>query len=113
MAKKEYRLLEHLAKTHSKPGDRLLARREADRIAALLREKYGARVFGIGSAFDETRRFGARSDIDLVVESLPAGSYFKILAEVEDLTSFDLDLIPLESAHENIRRLVETTGVPL
>ena len=113
MAEKEYHLLEHLAKTSRRPGDREQAREDARHIADHLRRRYGASVYGIGSAFDETRRFRQSSDIDLVVESLPAGSYFEALADIEEMSGFELNLIPLESAHEHIRELVERAGVEL
>ena len=68
---------------------------------------------GIGSAFDESRRFRSDSDIDLVVESLPPDRYFGTLLVVSRMTDFEIDLIPLESADACIRRLVDETGVVL
>jgi len=86
---------------------------EAKRIARFLREKHGCtRVVGIGSTFNE-KRFTERSDIDLVVYGLPKGKYFSISAEVRNLTSFEVDLIPAENARPFTLQVVEEEGVEL
>jgi len=86
---------------------------EAQKIAHFLRETYACtRIVGIGSTFNE-KNFREHSDIDLVVFGLPRQKYFSILAEVGDLTSFKVDLIPVENARPLIRQLVEEEGVEL
>ena len=87
--------------------------RDARAIAAYLHDEYGARVFGVGLLFEPDRRFGDRSDIDLVVEGLPAARYFEASAKAAAMTNFDLDLIPLEDATDYMREVVDTRGVPL
>lgn len=70
---------------------------DAQRIAQVLREKYGCtRVGGIGSTFNE-KDFTEHSDIDLVVFGLPERKYFSISAEIGHLTSFEVDLIPAKN----------------
>ncbi len=43
-----------------------MARKDAERTAAVLREHGASRVVGIGSTFGADRRFTWRSDIDIV-----------------------------------------------
>jgi predicted nucleotidyltransferase len=86
---------------------------DAQRLAQVLKEKYGcSRVVGIGSTFNE-KDFNEHSDIDLVVFDLPKGKYFSISAAIGKLTSFEVDLIPAEDARPLTRRLVEDEGVEL
>jgi predicted nucleotidyltransferase len=86
---------------------------DAHRIAEYLIEQCEAAVFGIGSLFESGRVFGPRSDIDLVVEGIPPERFFSITAAAASLTSFDLDIIPLEEANELIRKRVDACGVQL
>ncbi|MFH1569253.1 MAG: hypothetical protein ABIL09_14760 [Gemmatimonadota bacterium] len=106
-------LLDHLQRTRFAPGDRDRAQAEARAIAAYLKLEYGARVIGIGSAFVADRPFRQTSDIDLVVEGLPAAEFFRASARATDLTGFALDLIPLESAPPLLRERVALEGVDL
>jgi predicted nucleotidyltransferase len=86
---------------------------DAQRIAQVLKEKYGCtRVVGIGSTFNE-KDFTEYSDIDLVVYGLPEGKYFSISSEVGYLTSFEVDLIPAENARPLTLQLSEQEGVEL
>ena len=87
----------------------------ADRCAHLLYEKYGVhRVYLIGSLTDP-EAFHDKSDIDLVVEGLPAHLYFKALAELwrELPAGLELDLIPFEDADSELRKRVLEEGVEL
>ena len=68
---------------------------------------------GIGSAFVLDRRFTMRSDIDLAVEGLPPACFFRASAQAADMTAFELDLIPVESASNYIRQAVRDEGVEL
>ncbi len=89
------------------------AAQEAKRIARFLREKYGCvRVVGVGSAFN-SKDFTEHSDIDLVVYGLPKGKYFSICAELCDLTSFEIDLVPAEDANPLVLERVVEEGVEL
>jgi len=86
---------------------------DAQRLAQVLREKYGCtRVVGIGSTFNE-KDFTDRSDIDLVAFGLPEKKYFSISAEIGHLTSFEVDLIPAENARSLTMQIVEEEGVEL
>lgn len=106
-------LLAHLRRTRFAPGDRDQALADARAIAAHLKGQYGARVIGIGSAFLTDRPFRRTSDIDLVVEGLPAREFYRACAHVAAMTRFALDVIPLESATPPLRERVEQEGVAL
>lgn len=106
-------LLEHLRRTRFAPGDRERARRDAEGISAILRERYGAEVWGIGSLFDGLRPFRRDSDIDLVVRGIPKDMFFKALADAEGAAAFPVDLIPWEDANDLIRETVLERGVRL
>ena len=106
-------LLDHLRETRFAAGDRARAQAEARAVAAYLKRELGARVIGIGSAFDPEWPFRQTSDIDLVVEGLPAGDFFRASAQATELTGFELDLIPLESATPLMRERVTQEGVEL
>jgi predicted nucleotidyltransferase len=76
------------------------ALRVAEACSRLLREQFGARaVYVCGSAVGEAP-WHDRSDLDLVVEGLPAGRYFDALAAAWDLLpdGLDLDLLRIETA---------------
>ena len=105
--------LEHVRRTHFAPGDRVAAKADARRIARFLRQRGARRVTGIGSAFVPDRRFTRRSDIDLAVEGLPPERFFRASAQAADMTAFELDLIPVESASDYIRQAVRDEGVDL
>jgi predicted nucleotidyltransferase len=68
---------------------------------------------GIGSAFVRDRRFTWRSDIDIAVAGLPAERFFGVSAEAAELTDFALDIIPIESATDAMRRTLLEDGVDL
>ena len=68
---------------------------------------------GVGSAFVPDRRFTWRSDIDIAVAGLPAESFFSVSAQAEELTDFNLDIIPIESATDAMRRTLLEDGVDL
>lgn len=106
-------MLAHIRKTHFAPGDRERAMRDAHVVAAYLRTTFGARVWGIGSAFDSARRFQFHSDIDLVVQGLPADRFFHASACAARMTEFPLDVIPLEDANSLMRQRVREEGVEL
>ena len=106
-------LLAHIRKTHFAPGDRERALSDARAIAEYLRAEFGARVWGIGSAFDRNRRFTRNSDIDLVADGIPDRRFFEASARAARMTELRLDLIPLDSANNLIRRRVREEGVEL
>lgn len=103
----------HVRRTHFAPGDREVAQADARLIAGFLRRQGANRVVGFGSAFVPGRRFTMRSDIDLAVQGLPPERYFRTYAKAADMTAFELDLIPVESATAPLRQAVHAEGVDL
>ena len=103
-------LLNHIRATHFESGDRELALSDARRIAAYLVEQGASRVVGIGSAFEPSRPFTDRSDIDLVVEGIEPARFFSVSAGAAAMTDFGLDLTPLEVATEALRLVVSESG---
>lgn len=88
------------------------ARRDAMRIAAMLRAQFGAtRIILFGSL--ATDRFTAGSDIDLAVDGLAPADYFPALAEAGKLTDFPVDLKPLGELFPHVRNRVLATGEDL
>ena len=107
-------LLKHLRKTRLAPGDRDAAQSDARAIAAFLRHEFDVEeVIGIGSAFSPQRSFRQTSDIDLVVKGLDPANYFTALAKCADMTTYELDLIPYESASAAILSALHDEGVPV
>lgn len=85
------------------------ARHDAERIAAMLREKFGApRVVLFGSLV--TDRFAANSAIDLAVDGLAPADDFLALAEAGKLP---VDLKPLGELFLHVRNRVLATGEEL
>ena len=99
----KYRTVEYL---ESRRGD------ESSKRGALA-ERCGAVVYGIGSLFEPDRVFTSRSDIDLVAKGIPSEQFFTITAGAAALTSFDVDIIPLDDANELIKKRVSEHGVRL
>lgn len=78
--------------------------RMARKCSSFLKKNYHVkRVYIIGSLVSGF--FHERSDIDLVVEGLPAELYIKALTELYDLLSpgMELNLIPFEDAFDSLK----------
>jgi len=89
------------------------ARIDAERIASCLAENFPCdRIYLIGSTVRDGE-FTERSDIDLVVEGLPSEVYFRASATISKMTSFEVDIIPYESANGFIHKKVQEEGVVL
>jgi len=106
-------LLAHIRATHFESGDRNRAVADAHRIARFLTRNGARSVVGIGSAFDLERPFSDRSDIDLVVEGLPARRFYAVSAQAAALTEFSLDLIAAEAATPTLLWVVNEHGTQL
>jgi predicted nucleotidyltransferase len=92
-------------------NQRLAERARADlaHIVIVLADRYPIRrivLFGSLAHGD----FAPGSDIDLAVEGLPPGDYFTALAEVNRLTSFWVDLKPLEELVPHFKDRILATG---
>ena len=108
--KKRYTLLKHLDSQLPGPGDTKRAEDDAVKIADYLKNEYNAVVYGVGSLFLPVREFSEESDIDLVVKGLPSSRFLSILNEVNEMSSFEIELIPWEDANEYLRDQAEKEG---
>lgn len=90
-----------------------VARADAERIARLLVDRFGAsRVYLFGSLVTPGS-FREASDIDLAAEGIPSDRFIRASAEAARSTVFLLDLVPLEDAHPVLREVVRREGVLL
>ena len=86
------------------------ARREAEALAKTLGKRYGAdKVVLFGSVL-EGDRFHEGSDIDLAVRGLRPESFFAAWNKLEEASSFQVDLVTLESCCASLKERVLTTG---
>ena len=102
----KYRTIEYLESRRGDTTAMQMALADAHKIAGYLTKQFEVQVFGIGSLFDPDRIFGPNSDIDLVVEGIPPERFFSITAAAASLSSFDVDIIPLEKANEFVKQRV-------
>ena len=106
-------LLAHIRATHFESGDRDRAEEDARRIARFLKGAGARKVVGIGSAFDRTRPFTHRSDIDLVADGIPPRRFYAVSAEAAAMTGFPLDLTAGETAAAALLAAVREHGTEL
>ena len=103
-------LLDHIKRTRFAPGDREKALADAAKIAGFLKREYSAEVIGVGSLFESPRPFRADSDIDLVVRGLPAKHYITACVQAEKLSTFEINLIPWETANDLMLHIAQSRG---
>jgi predicted nucleotidyltransferase len=85
----------------------------AHRIAALLRNEFGAsQVFAFGS-MTRTGRFDERSDIDIGVTGIAPRDFYRAVARAMGLTSFELDLVDLSDCAPSLRQAIESEGIAI
>jgi len=87
-------------------------RGELPRVADLLRTRYGVmriRLFG-SVARGEIHE---RSDVDLAVEGLDPGRFFRAAADCMAILSLPLDLVSIETAPPGLRERIEQEGEDL
>ncbi|HQY90443.1 nucleotidyltransferase domain-containing protein [Caldilinea sp.] len=88
------------------------ARVEAEQIATMLRNRFGAqRVLLFGSLAQG--RFAATSDLDLAVAGISPADFFPALAQAGKLSDFPIDLKPLEALAPHFLEEVLRTGVDI
>ncbi len=88
------------------------ARAEATKMARLLKEEFGARrvrLFGSLARGDATKE----SDIDLAVEGIDPGSFFRASARAALLTQRRVDIIDVADASPLLRLRIDQDGVDL
>lgn len=89
------------------------ARRTAEELARLLRERYGARRVVLTGSLARGE-FAAGSDIDLAAEGVPADRFFQAGADLDAAAGgLHVDLVPIECATPAYLAHLETEGVVL
>ena len=106
-------LLNHLSRTRFAQGDIDTAMVDARRIAEYLKSTYNAEVFGVGSLFESPRTFKKGSDIDLVVKGVPPERFIHAGVQSDNMSRFEVNLIPWETANDLMIKIVESRGVKL
>jgi predicted nucleotidyltransferase len=101
-----------LAPAERRERARLLSRvREA---AEALKARFGARRVVLFGSLAHAAWFVPDSDVDLAVEGLAGGDYWRAWRLVEEVIGDRLvDLIEIETAGESLRRAIERYGVEL
>ena len=92
--------------------EQLLARiREA---ATELKRRFSVRRVMLFGSLAHSAWFVPNSDVDLAVEGLDSGSYWKAWGLVEDIiATHPVDLIDIETAGESLQQAIERYGVEL
>ena len=87
------------------------ALKEADLLGQILINEFRVKeVYLFGSLVRDEERFTEESDIDIAVKGLPPALYFRALGRLQDASSFEVDLIPWESAYGEYREVIEKEG---
>lgn len=90
------------------------AMREAQHLADVLTESYGARRVCLPGSLAKSRAvFTASSDIDLAVEGLPQDCLHRALGDLMVGRAFTVDVKPLEDVPDSFRLRIAEEGVPL
>ncbi|MGC8971269.1 MAG: nucleotidyltransferase family protein [bacterium] len=100
--------------------EKVLARKALDTayyLTKVLVDKYEVkRVYLFGSLalyLKGLKVFKLTSDIDLAVEPIPKDKYFHILAEINRLSEFEVDIIDLKDCPETLKDSILRNGVIL
>ncbi len=83
------------------------AYQEAGLLTTILVAHQGVyKVVLFGSTLDQ-ERFCETSDIDLAVWGLEPQAYYQVRAELENMSSFPVDLVPMEDARPGIKKQID------
>lgn len=93
---------------------RALAWAIARAAAQILKERFGAKRVIVFGSLVHSAWFHEGSDIDLAVEDIPSGKFFRAWATLDYLNSpFEIDLIDYTFAPAHLRQVIEQEGVEL
>jgi predicted nucleotidyltransferase len=82
--------------------------------AAMLKSRFGLRRVVLFGSLAHAAWFVSDSDVDLAVEGLAGGDYWRAWRLVEEVIGDHLvDLIEIETAGESLQRAIERYGVAL
>ena len=90
------------------------AMERAKKVAAFLKEKYGAKRVILFGSIVKSSYLHERSDIDLLVEGIKSEDFLRAGADAWKISGpFDVDIIPAEIAHKNILKKALKEGIEL
>jgi predicted nucleotidyltransferase len=82
----------------------------AEKIGQTLRQRWNAdNAYLFGSCLAK-ERFRMDSDIDIAAVGLDSAKFFRIWAEIERETDFEIDLVAWEDAPPSLRERIKTEG---
>ncbi len=86
----------------------------AQRAAALLKDRFGARRVILFGSLARRDFFHRRSDIDLAVEGIKSQDFWRAWSALDMLgNEFEIDLVDVETASPSLRLEIEREGVEL
>ena len=87
---------------------------DAQRVATVLYQKYGASKVAVFGSLAEKERFCKHSDIDIVVWGVSYNRCLDALWETEDLSDeFEIDIIDVRSIHKLYRERILNQAIPI
>lgn len=88
--------------------------RKLDQAAHLLKSQFGAQKVWLFGSLAHQAWFTLDSDVDLAVEGLQTGDYWKAWRAIEEIIlDREVDLIEIETASNSLKKAVERYGVRL
>jgi predicted nucleotidyltransferase len=86
----------------------------AQKASNFLKREYGeVEVILFGSS-TQRDQFHLKSDIDLAIKGLPPEHFFKVVAQLQDLSpELKIDLVQLEYCQNSLHQLILEEGKPL
>ncbi len=86
---------------------------EAEQIAQMLVNKYGAKRVLLFGSLARRRPLRPDSDIDLAVEGMSPEAYYKIVGDLQTTSGRVIDLIRLENVRPATRKIILLEGISL
>jgi predicted nucleotidyltransferase len=86
------------------------ARAEARRVAQMLVHDFGARRVYLFGSLAQEGRFHERSDVDLAVEGIAPGRFFKAWAAAGAHSNVPIELVDMDEVGETMRGLILEYG---
>ena len=86
----------------------------AHKASDFLKQEYGEVEIILFGSSTQRDQFHLNSDIDLAIKGLPPEEFFKVVAQLQDLSpEFKVDLVQLEYCQKSLRELILQEGKPL
>lgn len=87
------------------------ARKEAEKAAKILKEKFGAEKVWLFGSLVQDDRFHDRSDIDLAARGIPPEKFYKAFGVItREVTDFEIDLVDIDDCKEYLKEAIQKEG---